>query len=124
MKHLVQVLDECQVPSFGSKQVLLKRLVLLLQQQQQQQQQQQDLNDAYLDMPHQSQQQQGDSVQAFDQQQQQKAFLSSRQLPEVAEQQRLLGAVPDVQKVGNWLLAARAQDVCIIDVRWVWCVVL
>lgn len=117
MKQLVQLLDECQAPSFGSKDVLLRRLVLLLQQQQQQQ----DSPDTYLDMPHHGHQQQGESVQAHvqQQQQQQMGFVSSRQLPEVAAQQRLLGAVLDVQQVGNWLLAARAQDVCIIDVRWV-----
>jgi hypothetical protein len=119
MKQLVQLLDECQAPSFGSKDVLLRRLVLLLQQQQQQQ----DSPDTYLDMPHHGHQQQGESVQAHvqqqQQQQQQMGFVSSRQLPEVAAQQGLLGAVLDVQQVGNWLLAARAQDVCIIDVRWV-----
>jgi hypothetical protein len=43
--------------------------------------------------------------------------VSARQLPEVAQQQRLLRAVLDVQQVGGWLLEARAQDVCIIDVR-------
>jgi hypothetical protein len=33
------------------------------------------------------------------------------------QQQRLLESVVDVQQMGSWLLAARAQDVTLIDTR-------
>jgi hypothetical protein len=114
-RQLVVLLEECQAPSFGSKQVLLERLVLLLQEQQTSQQQQQQYD--------QQQQQQQQQVQQHSQEPyehvQQRAAMPSKQPPDVAAQQQLLRSVLDVQQVGSWLLEARAQDVCIIDVRWV-----
>jgi len=134
-RQLVQVLEDCQAPTFGDKQVLLQRLVLLLQEQwslqdahsrqQQQPQPQDDQQEQYgthtvLQSMDESQQQQPRQQQQQQQQQRQQKGQQpvSRQLPEIAAQQALLQSVLNVQQIGRWLLAARAQDVCIVDVRW------
>lgn len=125
-RQLVQVLEDCQAPTFGDKQVLLQRLVLLLQEQrslqgahshqQQQSQPQDDQQEQYGE----HRVLQASDVSQQQQQQQRRHKIqqpASRQLPEIAAQQALLQSVLDVQQIGRWLLAARAQDVCIVDVR-------
>ena len=56
-------------------------------------------------------------------QQQLAAVRSKQPSPQLAAQQARLASVLDVVQIGKWLLAARAQDVAVVDVRcvWWWC---